>query len=239
MCVAALAWAAHPRWRLVAMGNRDEFHERPAAPLALWPDGSGVIAGRDLRAGGTWLGVGPEARFALVTNFRVEGYPQPDRPSRGGLITGWLTGEALPDIAAMNPFNLLLADRDSARVVSNYPQVSEVTLPPGVHGLSNGAFTAPWPKTRQLCAALSGWLEDGTAELEPLFTALRREVPDPALASAEHGPEPRLAPVFIRDATYGTRCSSVILIDADGHGQIMERRFDPAGNMTGETCLTF
>ena len=84
MCVAALAWLAHPRWRLVAIGNRDEFHARPTAPLARWS--GGVIAGQDLQAGGTWLGV-REQRFGLVTNLRALGFPQPDMVSRGALVT--------------------------------------------------------------------------------------------------------------------------------------------------------
>lgn len=81
MCVAAIAWAAHPRWRLVAIGNRDEFHARPAAPLARWDNG--IVAGRDLEAGGTWLGVSP-GRFALVTNYRVDGYPKATSPRARG-----------------------------------------------------------------------------------------------------------------------------------------------------------
>lgn len=83
MCVAAAAFRAHPCWRLVLIGNRDEFHERPTAPLARWA--GGIIAGRDLRAGGTWLGVSEEGRAALVTNLRAEGYPQAHLASRGAL----------------------------------------------------------------------------------------------------------------------------------------------------------
>ncbi|MDE2597314.1 MAG: NRDE family protein [Sphingomonadales bacterium] len=213
MCVAAIAWQAHPRWRLVVAGNRDEFHDRPAAPLTRWQDGSGIVAGRDLRAGGTWLGVTTEPRLALVTNFRVEGYPQPDRLSRGGLITGWLTGAPLPDIAAMNPFNLLLADAASARVVTNWPEPAEMELVPGVHGLSNGPFAAPWPKTRALCTALEDWLAKDCEDFTPLFAALadRRPLPGP-------GPEQRLSSVFIDDPHYGTRCSTVLALDRGGSG---------------------
>ena len=92
MCVAAIAWRADPRWLLVAIGNRDEFHARPTAPLARWPDGR-VIAGRDLEAGGTWLGVS-QGRFGLVTNLRTPGYPKPELASRGALVTDWLRGQA-------------------------------------------------------------------------------------------------------------------------------------------------
>ena len=92
MCVAAIAWACDPRWRLVAVGNRDEYHARPAAQLGQWT-GSRIIAGRDLEAGGTWMGVSAE-RFGLVTNLRVAGYPRPELASRGALISDWLRGNA-------------------------------------------------------------------------------------------------------------------------------------------------
>ena len=91
MCVAAIAWLAHPRWQMVAIGNRDEFHGRPTAPLAAW--GNGIAAGRDLEAGGTWLGVST-GRFGLVTNLRAPGYPRPGMASRGALVTDWLRGQA-------------------------------------------------------------------------------------------------------------------------------------------------
>ena len=239
MCVAAIAWKAHPRWRLVAIGNRDEFHERPTAPLAAWDDGSGIIAGRDLRSGGTWLGVTAAGRFGLVTNFRVPGYPKPGLASRGGLITGWLKGEPLPDTAAMNPFNLCLADTDTAHVLTNHPQPERHPLPPGVHGLSNGAFARPWPKTRQLGAALEQWLAGAAEDSEPLFAALRMETPHAPKAVDEDGPEAPYSPVFIRNAAYGTRCSTVVSIDSRGDGTIEERLFDPAGRPTGTKVIRF
>ncbi|WP_310531092.1 NRDE family protein [Novosphingobium sp.] len=235
MCVAAVAWNAHPRWRLVVAANRDEFHERPTAPLTLWDDGT--IAGRDLRAGGTWLGVNAAGRFALVTNHRVEGFPKPDRLTRGGLVTGWLKGEVLGDTKAMNPFNLFCAGPGGLRFVTNWPQSSE-TLPPGVHGISNGPYDHPWPKAMQLSGALSNWLE-GDAGLAHLFVALRDETAREPVDSRRTDPEPRLSGVFIKDPVYGTRCSTVIAVDATGLGRIIERRFDAAGIPSGETELAF
>ncbi|MFM5908340.1 MAG: NRDE family protein, partial [Novosphingobium sp.] len=232
MCVAAVAWNAHPRWRLVVAANRDEFHERPTAPLSRWPDGT--IAGRDLRAGGTWLGVNPAGRFALVTNHRVEGYPRPDRLSRGGLITGWLGGEGLGNIAAMNPFNLICADSKALRFASNWP-VEDRALPAGVHGISNGPFSRPWPKARHLCASLAEWLAAAGGDLEPLFGALGDEAGREVVDSHRTDPEPRLSGIFIRDPVYGTRCSTVIAVDAEGNGRIIERRFDDAAQPCGET----
>ncbi|WP_298194609.1 NRDE family protein [Novosphingobium sp.] len=232
MCVAAAAFRAHPRWRLVMIGNRDEFHERPTAPLACWD--SGVIAGRDLQAGGTWLGVNAAGRAALVTNLRVEGYPQPHLASRGALVTDWLAGHAPAAPETMNPFNLFMADADAAWHLTNHPAVHRRRLAPGIHGLSNGPHDAPWAKTRALEAALAGWLAADQDDPAPLFSALSDES-----QLAGEGPEPRFSGVFIRNPLYGTRCSTVLTIAADGAARIIERRFDAAGRVTGETDLAF
>lgn len=230
MCVAAAAFRADPRWRLVVIGNRDEFHERPTAPLAHWENG--VIAGRDLQAGGTWLGVNEAGRFALVTNLRVDGYPLPHLASRGALVTDWLAGHDPAAPETMNPFNLFMTDADHAWHLTNHPHVRRLALAPGIHGLSNGPHEEPWAKTRALEAALGAWLEAGEDNPEPLFAALasRTELP---------GPEARFSPVFIRNTLYGTRCSTVLLIAADGTARIIERRFDAAGKTTGETAIAF
>ncbi|MBB4856877.1 uncharacterized protein with NRDE domain [Novosphingobium chloroacetimidivorans] len=237
MCVAAVAWNAHPRWRLVVAGNRDEFHARPAAPLARW--GDGIIAGKDLTGGGTWLGVHEAGRFALVTNFRQPEGPQPNRPSRGQMVVDLLQGRTPEQLAQMNTFNVIHSDGDQAGFLTNYPEVRFVPLAPGIHGLSNGGFHDRWPKTLQLEAALADWLQADIGDCEPLLDALRAETPDPALARASEGPEPRFAPVFIRDETYGTRCSTVIAVDVAGAGTIVERRFDAQGQASGETRLEF
>lgn len=232
MCVAAAAFRAHPRWRLVVIGNRDEFHERPTAPLARCSNG--VIAGRDLQAGGTWLGVNEAGRFALVTNLRVDGYPLPHLASRGALVTDWLAGHDPAAPETMNPFNLFLADTETAAHLSNHPEVRRIPLAPGIHGLSNGPHEQPWAKTQALEAALGSWLAADSTAPAPLFAALadRTELPGA-------GPETRFSPVFIRNPVYGTRCSTVLMIAGDGAARIIERRFDAEGRTTGETDLAF
>jgi uncharacterized protein with NRDE domain len=232
MCVAAVAFQAHPRWRLVVIGNRDEFHERPTAPLARWD--SGVLAGRDLQAGGTWLGVAENGRVALVTNLRAEGYPQPHLASRGALVTDWLAGREPAAPETMNPFNLFMADAGSAWHLSNHPGVQRLPLAPGLHGLSNGPHDQPWAKTRALEAALGRWLDAGSADPAPLLAALADETELPG-----EGPEALFSPVFIRNPLYGTRCSTVVLIAEDGSARIMERRFDAAGQATGKSEIAF
>jgi len=234
MCVAAIAWTAHPRWRLVAIGNRDEFHERPTAPLHRWA--GGMIAGRDEQAGGTWLGVADNGRFGLVTNYRVDGYPLPHLASRGELVTNWLTGQPLGDTAGMNPFNLFLAGPDGAEYVTNHPASRREALPPGIHGLSNGLFARPWSKTRKLESALADWLSRDAAA-EELFTPLAdrtlADVPQP------DGPSPDFSGVFIANPVYGTRCSTVIAVNHAGQGVITERRFGVDGMETGRSTLQF
>lgn len=243
MCIAAVALNAHPRWALVVAANRDEYHAREAAPLERWNDGSGIIAGRDLVGGGTWLGLHEAGRLVLVTNYRVEGYPKPNRPSRGALVTGLLTGDnpQQVDLAPYNPFNLLVAEANgSATLLGNYPEVQRTSLPPGIHGLSNGAFAPAWPKTQRLCTNLKGWIKTGNDDPAPLFSALRDESPHDSPGDGSGvGPEPRLSGVFIRDATYGTRCSTLVTVDHSGRGRITERRFDADGAVSGETALDF
>lgn len=227
MCVAAIAWRAHPRWQLVVIGNRDEYHARPAAPLSRWENG--VLAGRDLEAGGTWLGVAP-GRFALVTNRRAEGYPRPGMASRGALVTDHLLGRAAEDISAMNPFNLISVGPEGAELSTNFPVAERRKMAPGLHGLSNGGLDERWFKTARLETTLADWLERGDPA-EALFTPLTDRTPEPGGEA--------LSSVFIANPAYGTRCSSVIAVDAQGAGLMIERSFDALGEQTGEVRLEF
>ena len=249
MCVAAVAWQAHPDWLLVAVGNRDEFHDRPAAPLSEWEGEAGVIAGKDLRSGGTWLGVTHAGRFVLVTNRRGFGGPDPACESRGRLVTEQLAGNGTyadwqsAKLQDFNPFNLIVADRDEARFLSNRPDAIRTTLAHGIYGLSNGALDEPWPKTLQLKSGLLDWINAGTSESEALFEALEDDtLPDIGVhptQPSEIRPEAPDTGVFIRDPVYGTRCSTVVTIDRAGRGRIVERSFDPDGKATGEVAVKF
>lgn len=240
MCIVTMAWAAHPRWHLVLAGNRDEHHVRPSAALAQWDDRPGIIAGRDLQSGGTWAGVSDAGRMAVVTNQRGYGMAHPDRASRGALVTDMLTGEgvyAAPTMAALddfNPFTLIAVDRHHARLLTNRPHPDTIDLPPGIIGLSNGPLADLWPKTRQLNAMLADWLVTGDDDPESLFAALRTDSPPDDIP-----PDAEPSPIFIRDAIYGTRCSTIITIDRTGQGMIAERRYDADGQRTGETRIEF
>lgn len=249
MCVLAFAWNAHPRWRLVLAGNRDELHSRPAAPLARWQAADHVIAGRDLEAGGTWLGISEQGRLAVITNLRGFGMPEPGRASRGALVSDLLTGEGAfaepdaTDLAAFNPFNLIFVDGARARFLTNRPEPVRTRLAPGVYGLSNGALDEPWPKTLQIKAMLLDWIVTGDDDPATLLDGLRSEqLPDfgrlPDRLS-DVPQEPRHSPIFIRNPVYGTRCSTVVAVDAEGRGTIVERRYGAEGEALGETALDF
>jgi uncharacterized protein with NRDE domain len=251
MCVLALAWNAHPRWRLLLAGNRDEFHERPTAALAPWDPPRDVLAGRDLRSGGTWAGLDRRGRMAVVTNVRDPGIVLPHAPSRGNLTTEFLTaagsatayGRALlANAGDYAPFNLLVSDAVRCEFISNHPAPRQMSLSEGVHGLSNGDLDEPWPKTQRLAGALAGWLASGENELEPLWRALADEtralddeLPDTGVGLER---ERMLSATFIRDPVYGTRASTLIAVGYDGQGWISERRFGAGGEFTGETTLS-
>lgn len=243
MCVAALAWQAHPQWRLVAIGNRDELHDRPAAALHRWPGGA-TIAGQDLVGRGTWLGASEQGRFVLVTNRRGFGNPDPAKRSRGELATAMLDGAGPPaPLDDYNPFNLLCVGEPGLEYLTNRPVPLRTGLGHGVYGLSNGALDEPWPKTLALKQAVTDWLADGRDDLEPLFGILRSE-DRPALGLPAHEPsdigaEPRDTPPFIRHPLYGTRCSTVVTVTASGHASIAERRFRADGSTEGETRIDF
>lgn len=248
MCVVAFAWRSHPRWRLVLAGNRDEAHARPTAPVARWPTG-GVIAGRDLQSGGTWVGLDRHGRVAVVTNVRAGRAPPHRGPSRGVLPSAFLAGPAdaatataarLAEAADYAPFNLMLADAEACWHLGNHP-LQRGRLAAGVHGISNGGLDAPWPKTRRLMDALRGWLDAGDDALQPLWDALADECipPDAALPDTGVGLEieRRLSPAFIRGDAYGTRASTIIAVDHHGHGFIHERRFGRNGIFDGEAVI--
>jgi uncharacterized protein with NRDE domain len=251
MCVIAFAWNIHPRWRLLLIGNRDEAHARPSAPLQRWADAPDILAGRDLEAGGTWMGVREPSRAAVVTNVRDPRVAH-DGESRGLLVSDFLRDEDTAarrarvlnsSVAHYRPFNLLLFDRDEARFVSNHPAVRTQVIPAGVHGLSNGDLDASWPKVRRATAALHDWLVADEDDFAPLFDALGDETiaPDAELPDTGVGLEleRRLSPVFVRGQRYGTRATTLIALEHSGGGCIIERRFGAGGAAQGETAMRF
>ena len=252
MCLAVIALRAHPGCELVIAANRDEFHARASAPAHWWDDG--WLAGRDLAAGGTWLGVTRTGRWALLTNVRDPASHDPRAPSRGALVTRFLaaSGNAADVLGAIvgsgarhNGFNLLAGDTDGAHWGSNRERQA-LALPPGIHGLSNHRLDTPWPKVVRTKAAVAAWCAAGGAgapEIEPLFRVLgarqpaaESDLPQTGIPLAQ---ERLLSAPFIVSDDYGTRSSTVLTIARDGEARFVERTFDPAGRATGEVDFRF
>lgn len=229
MCVVALAWQVHPDWPLILIGNRDEVHDRPAAPLGAWEDRSGIVAGRDLQAGGTWLGVHqPSGRAVVVTNVRGA-MPDPAKESRGALVVDMLRGDGpfadpvAADLDRFNAFNLLAVGGGDARLLTNRPQPQIAALAPGVHALANEPVDAPCPRAERLRTALAAVIAAGSNP-ESLLDTLTAD-DDPAL--------------FLRGDVYGTRASTLVAIAADGRVRMTERRYEKGSRPGGTTALEF
>jgi uncharacterized protein with NRDE domain len=249
MCLAIVALDAHPRYPIVVAANRDEFHARATAAATWWDEG--WLAGRDLQAGGTWLGVTRRGRIAFLTNIRDPARHDPAAPSRGSLVTRVLADTAAPADAlagaiaegsAHNGFNLLVVERGDAHWGSNRGTVPRA-LEPGVHGLSNALLDTAWPKVARTKEAVAQWcasaVEDPEALLAPL--ADRTIAPDEALPSTGVTLEWErlLSAPFIVSERYGTRSSTVVAIDREGHALFVERSFDASGATTGEVRESF
>ena len=258
MCLIAVSMGAHPRWRFVLVGNRDEFHARPTAPAASLDAEGRRFGGRDLQAGGGWLQVDAGGRVAAVTNVRL-GLAEAATRSRGALAADFIATAApvdayaqalMPVAAEFGRFNLLLFDAaeqaEAGRYVSNHPSALTRVLPTGIHALSNADLDTPWPKTLALHARLATWAAradardpDHSAVLAPLFEALAdpREAPDEALPSTGVAIEweRRLSAAFIVGADYGTRASTVVLVSDEGLW-FEERRFSPNGVVEGRSA---
>ena len=250
MCLLVIAWRRHARHRLVIAANRDEFHARASAPLGPWDDVPGLIGGRDLLAGGAWFAVDTRRRFGIVTNFREFGRRRRTAPSRGGLIPAFLSADLAPgeylrqletDAPGYAGFNLLLGDETSLWYASNRADQFARELPPGIYGLSNEFLDTPWPKLVRVRARFTSLLQDPLCEdagpLENrLFEMLadREPAPPDTVPPGDLSPEwaRKLSAPFVLDATYGTRCSTVLTIDDTL--RIAERRFDAHGNPAGE-----
>lgn len=237
MCLILIAWRTHPGHPLVVAANRDEFYARPTAPAGPWAEDPRVLGGRDLQAGGSWLGVRTDGRFAAVTNVREPGVPKGPR-SRGDLVRDFLLGDG-PAAgfaravagADYSGFNLLVADGGSLWYRSNRDgQARE--LAPGVYGLSNHLLDTPWPKLVAAKAGFQAALER-LPEVEGLFQVLadREIVPDPDLPATGLPLEweRMLSAVFVASDTYGTRASTVVTVGSDGRLGFEERPFGPGG----------
>jgi len=246
MCLIVLAWRTHPNHRLIVAANRDEYFGRPAAPAGFWDDHANVLAGRDLEAGGTWLGITLDGRFAALTNYRNPADKKTDAPSRGALVSDFLTGRTNPEqyvrqverrATDYNGFGLLAGDARSMFFFSNRGgQVTRVA--PGLHGLSNHLLDTPWPKVEKGKAGLAALL-DGPFDAEAAFRLLddTERAPDGELPSTGVSVEleERLSAIrILAVGGYGTRCSTVLSLGEGGKIEFHERSYREDGSESGK-----
>ena len=250
MCLAALALNAHPEYPFICIANRDEFHNRPTAPLHAWD--ATLFAGKDLQSGGAWLGVGTNGEFALLTNVRNAALNMPGTaPTRGELVVNAVrTGSGPAELESKHyaGFNLIRGNLHNLgfQCVSNQGLKLDNGLPfsmqltQGIHSLSNGHLGANWPKTRRLEAGLQAQLELSN-RLPQLESALFDLLAHTGLAEDSELPstgvpyewEKMLSAVKIVSPLYGTRSSAVILLDRSNTVHFTEITFNPTGNEIG------
>jgi len=252
MCLILLAWRAHPEYPLAFAANRDEAYERPSAPADFWRDDPRIFGGRDLEKGGSWLGLALSGRIAAVTNFR-DGVPKKTAPrSRGELVARFLRGTEEPgaylkDVTAAardyGSFSLIVGDLERLLFCSNRDHgIEEIT--PGVHGLSNHLLDTPWPKVKHGRERVAALLKGGETELtRGLFDNLvdRTIAPDSELPDTGVGlrRERELSPSFVAGERYGTRASTVLLINRQREVVFIERAFGARGVPLGNTERRF
>jgi len=250
MCLIALAWRAHPDFTLLVAANRDEWRERPAEPTHWWPDHPELLAGRDLQAGGTWMGITKSGRFAAITNFRDPSDKRSTAPSRGGLVTEFLLGADSPaDFLAglaprardYNGFNLIVGDGRELFYFGSR-EAEPIAIEPGVHGLSNHLLNEPWPKVVRARAAMRSALAhpDPAPALFDLLSdptgAPDAELPDTGVGLEW---ERRLAPPLITGEDYGSRASTVLAVKGEGAVRLEERTRDARGKVTRAVAFAF
>ena len=238
MCLILFAWQARRRTPLLIAANRDEFYSRPTAPAAFWADAPGILAGRDLQGGGTWLGITRRGRFAAVTNYRDPASVRASAPSRGGLVRDYLRGRRsplsylnsiAPGAGRYNGFSLLVGDPPALWYFSNRGGL--IRPEPGIHGISNHLLDTPWPKVEKGKRALAELLKKGgEPSAEELFALLgdHDPAPDDALlpdTGIGRERERALSPLFVQTEGYGTRSSTVLMIGSGGEVTFVERVF--------------
>lgn len=239
MCLVILAYKHHPIYPLIILANRDEYYSRSTAQAAFWKSNADLLAGKDLQSGGSWMGITRQGKIAILTNFRDPDNCLQSRPSRGELVAKFLqrkttTRDYLQELNSIgeryNSFNLLFGKVEDLYYFSNKGQI-EIRLKPGLHGLSNGFLNNSWPKVVQGKQALDRCLQGNShPSFQELFTILfnKAQAPDHLLPDTGVGLEKErlLSSIFIQSSDYGTRSSTVLLIDTHGNVYFQERSFN-------------
>jgi len=239
MCLILFAYDCHPQYKLVVAANRDEFYNRPTLPAAFWPDIPSFLAGKDLKEGGTWMGITTSGRFAAITNYRDPSYYIPHSPSRGQLVKKYLNSDHTPvnflenlinSGLEYNGFNLLVGNFETLYYYCNrVRKIRKIT--PGVHGLSNNLLDVPWPKVTKGIKFLTQCIEQDDIMAEDLF-AIMADTEQPEEKLLPHTGiswewEKILAPIFVSSQSYGTKSTTLLLVDHNKHVRFWERSFIP------------
>jgi uncharacterized protein with NRDE domain len=239
MCLFFCAFEFHPKYRLIIAANRDEFYDRPSQPASFWPEAPDLLAGKDLQGGGTWFGITRSGRIAAITNYRDPRSHRNEAPSRGLLLTDYLLGSDEPagylervsqKRVQYNGFNLIVGSTSELDYYSNR-KGGVIALTPGLYGLSNHLLDTPWPKVARGKAAFGELLSrDGDPDPESLFDILseRSIVEDRLLPETGIGLdwERILSARFIVSPVYGTRSSTLLLVDREDRVTFIERNFN-------------
>ncbi|MEO7014760.1 MAG: NRDE family protein [Dokdonella sp.] len=251
MCILLIAIEALPDWPLLLLGNRDEFHARPSTVVESWRGAPDCLGGLDLKAGGSWLALRNDGRFASVTNLR-SGLPAQGPRSRGALVREFVLGNesaaefgqrVLDQIDEYGPFNLVFGDRSGVSLIDGSSAALQ-RLPVGIHVVGNGPFASAWPKVERLRTRFTSAIRRGDRDDDSLLALLAdtsqpddAELPDTGVGAHL---ERMLAPIFIRGEQYGTRVSSLVMRHEDGSVFFRERSFGPLGASIDEVrwqCL--
>jgi uncharacterized protein with NRDE domain len=247
MCLIVFAYNCHPVYRLILGANRDEFRDRPTDPSRFWSDAPHLLAGRDKVAGGTWLGVTKAGKVAAITNYRDPRRHVSGFPSRGNLVAGFLKDPLMTpaefqgvlnrDGERYNGFNLLYGNGTELHYFTNRGG-SSGPVTPGIHALSNHLLDTRWPKAAAARSRLETIVPQTDIDPEQILEALSDPAPFAAglLPDTGVGPERErlLSPIFIDDESYGTRSTTVLLIDRSDRVTFVERAFDRS-RMTSTT----
>lgn len=252
MCILFIAVNQHPEYPLIIAANRDEFHQRPTLASHFWPEHTQLLAGKDKTAGGTWMGINTNGRISALTNIRAPGKERESAVSRGELAINYLTQEVtqsdyLKILEAShldyNGYNLLFGELTKLKVYNSFEN-SAYDLEDGVYGLSNASLNSPWPKLDAGRSALADYCMNASSlRHEHLFELLKNTKPADDKLLPQTGIsiewERKLSSIFIKSPEYGTRSSTVLLVDRNNHVCWEERTFNPEAELVGTQHFEF
>ncbi len=249
MCLLVIAYKVHPRYRLIGVANRDEYYHRPSEHLNFWKDNPNILAGRDLKCGGTWLGITRNGRFSAITNYRDPQAVKEGRPSRGLIVKNFLQTYKSPEAYLkelekcakdFNPFNVIVGDKQEMWYYSN--RSDSLKLDAGIYGLSNHLLDTPWPKVKKAKQRIKDLITEKEIDIEKMFSLLKdknfppdQELPDTGIG---YDKERMLSPIFIQSPDYGTRSSYVILME-ENIVHIFEQNYIVSSSYVKENRLEF